>query len=140
MTVFDDIHESEITQSDDLFIVIRDRFPVSNGHSLIIARRLDAVTFFDLTEAEQQKMVRLIQRVKLELDALYSPDGYNIGMNCGISAGQTIMRFHCHVIPRYRGDMEDPRGGVRHCIPGHGNYLAGSRSIDCLNTHIRQGQ
>ena len=52
----------------------------------------------------------------------YSPDGYNIGMNCGESAGQTVFHFHCHVIPRYIGDMKNPRGGVRHCINGKGYY------------------
>ena len=50
------------------------------------------------------------------------PDGYNIGMNCGTAAGQTIMHFHCHIIPRYKGDTPNPRGGIRHCIPGKGDY------------------
>lgn len=52
----------------------------------------------------------------------YSPDGYKIGLNCGDSAGQTVFHFHCHLIPRYKGDMEDSRGGVRHCINGKGYY------------------
>ena len=52
----------------------------------------------------------------------HSPNGYNIGMNCGESAGQTVMHFHCHVIPRYKDDMDNPRGGIRHCIPEKGNY------------------
>ena len=52
----------------------------------------------------------------------YKPDGYNIGMNCGEVAGQTVFHFHCHVMPRYAGDMDDPRGGVRHCVEGKGDY------------------
>lgn len=52
----------------------------------------------------------------------HKPDGYNIGMNCGETAGQTVFHFHCHIIPRYKGDMENPRGGVRHCVSGKGNY------------------
>lgn len=52
----------------------------------------------------------------------FAPDGYNIGMNCGEAAGQTVMHFHCHLIPRYKGDMENPRGGIRHCIAGKGYY------------------
>ena len=126
MTVFDDIPESEHVCSSRSFFVIRDRFPVSNGHSLIISRRSSSVTFFDLATDEQQELLQLIETVKVDLDRVLSPDGYNLGMNCGAAAGQTVMRFHCHVIPRFAGDVEDPRGGVRWCVPGKGNYLAGS--------------
>ena len=59
---------------------------------------------------------------KKMIELNHSPDGYNIGMNCGTAGGQTIFHFHCHVIPRYNGDMENPRGGIRHCIKGRGNY------------------
>ena len=124
MTVFDDIPESDIVYSTTSFIVIRDRFPVSKGHSLIISRRRDAETFFDLSMDEQREMLDLIRIVKNELDEAHTPDGYNIGMNCGAAAGQTVMQFHCHVIPRFDGDVEDPRGGVRNCVPKRGNYLA----------------
>jgi diadenosine tetraphosphate (Ap4A) HIT family hydrolase len=64
----------------------------------------------------------LIDKAKDLIDYEFTPDGYNIGMNCGFAAGQTVMHFHCHVIPRYFGDMENPRGGVRHCIQGKGYY------------------
>ena len=64
----------------------------------------------------------MIEVAKKLIENDNSPDGYNIGMNCGESAGQTIFHFHCHVIPRYIGDMENPRGGVRHCVAGKGNY------------------
>ena len=125
MTVFDDIPESEYVCSSQSFFVIRDRFPVSDGHSLVISRRANAVTFFDLTTEERQELLQLIETVKTALDRDLSPDGYNIGMNCGAAAGQTVMRFHCHLIPRFAGDVEDPRGGVRWCVPSKGNYLTG---------------
>ena len=130
MTVFDDVPESDIIHSTTSFIVIRDRFPVSVGHSLIISRRHDAETLFDLSVDEQREMLDLIHVVKEELDEAHAPDGYNIGMNCGAAAGQTVMRFHCHVIPRFQGDVEDPRGGVRFCIPERGNYLAETETGD----------
>ncbi len=79
--------------------------------------------FFDLTNAEQRELLEMIGTVKVELDAELKPDGYNIGMNCGAAAGQTVMRFHCHVTPRFEGDVDDPRRGVQHCIPVKGNYL-----------------
>lgn len=123
MTVFDEISESEHVCGSNAFFVIRDRFPVSEGHSLIISRRSDAVTYFDLSSDEQQELLQLIEEVKTELESKLSPDGYNIGMNCGAAAGQTVMQFHCHIIPRFNGDMDDPRGGVRLCIPSKGNYL-----------------
>ena len=64
----------------------------------------------------------MIEHAKALTEKKYQPDGYNIGMNCGKAAGQTVMHFHCHLIPRYDGDMEDPRGGVRGVIPGRMGY------------------
>lgn len=103
------------------FFVLRDRYPVSPGHSLIITKQLRK-DYFDLTPEEQVELVKVIQQVKENILKEYTPDGYNIGMNCGEAAGQTVFHFHCHVIPRYKGDMDDPRGGVRHCISGKGYY------------------
>lgn len=103
------------------FFVLRDRYPVSPGHSLIITKQLRK-DYFDLTPDEQVELVKVIQQVKENILKDYTPDGYNIGMNCGEAAGQTVFHFHCHVIPRYKGDMDDPRGGVRHCISGKGYY------------------
>ncbi len=123
MTVFDDIPESEYVCGSSAFFVVRDRFPVSEGHSLIIAHRQDAVTYFDLSSDEKQELLQLVEQVKAGLESELSPDGYNIGMNCGAAAGQTVMQFHCHIIPRFDGDMDDPRGGVRLCVPRKGNYL-----------------
>lgn len=70
----------------------------------------------------------LVDDVKALLDERFRPDGYNIGINSGAAAGQTVMHLHVHVIPRYEGDMEDPRGGVRHVIPEKGNYLLNAES------------
>jgi len=103
------------------FFVIKDGFPVSPGHCLIICKELKE-TFFDLTSYEKQELVHLIETVKELIEKEHAPDGYNIGMNCGVAAGQSVMHFHCHVIPRYTGDMENPKGGVRYCIPEKGMY------------------
>lgn len=103
------------------FFGILDGFPVSPGHFLIVSKALK-VTFFDLSREEKDELFQLVETIKRMIDEVLAPDGYNIGMNCGEAAGQTVMHFHCHVIPRYVGDMEDPRGGVRHCIPMKGYY------------------
>jgi superfamily II DNA or RNA helicase/diadenosine tetraphosphate (Ap4A) HIT family hydrolase len=108
--------------SNSLAFAIRDAFPVSPGHTLIITKRVVA-TWFGATREEQQAILDLVEVVKRDLDAQDPrPDGYNVGFNAGEAAGQTVMHLHIHVIPRYRGDMDDPRGGVRHVIPWKGNY------------------
>lgn len=104
------------------FFLIRDKFPVGAGHTLIISKVLKE-DYFELNEEERIDLDKAITLAKQLIEMEYSPDGYNIGMNCGASAGQTIFHFHCHLIPRYNGDMKDPRGGVRYCIPDKGNYL-----------------
>jgi len=103
---------------------IFDGFPVSNGHSLVITRRL-VPNWFDATSSEQSAVMTLVNEVKELLDAKLrpKPDGYNVGFNAGDSAGQTVNHLHVHVIPRYTGDVEDPRGGVRFVIPEKANYL-----------------
>ena len=117
------IDPSEWVASNKLAVAIRDRYPVTDGHTLVVPRRLVA-TWFDASRKEQQSIFDLVEQVKRQLDAEFSPDGYNVGFNAGDAAGQTVMHLHVHVIPRYRGDMDDPRGGVRHVIPSRGNYLA----------------
>jgi diadenosine tetraphosphate (Ap4A) HIT family hydrolase len=115
----------EWVASNGLAFAIRDAFPVSPGHTLVIPKRLIA-SWFEATRAERGAMLELVDAVRRDLDAGESaPDGYNIGINVGEAAGQTVMHLHIHVIPRYRGDVPDPRGGVRHVIPGKGNYLVG---------------
>lgn len=109
--------------SNSLAFAIRDRFPVSPGHTLVITRRL-VPTWFEATSEEKVAIFDLVEQVKRDLDASHArPDGYNVGFNAGAAAGQTVMHVHVHVIPRYRGDMDDPRGGVRNAIPSRGNYL-----------------
>jgi diadenosine tetraphosphate (Ap4A) HIT family hydrolase/HKD family nuclease len=102
--------------------VIADRFPVSPGHALVVPRRVIA-TWWEATDEERADMLALVDEVKRQLDAELMPDGYNVGFNAGEAAGQTVDHMHIHVIPRYHGDMSDPRGGVRHVIPSKGNYL-----------------
>jgi diadenosine tetraphosphate (Ap4A) HIT family hydrolase len=117
--------ESDWIASNELAFAIYDRYPVSPGHALVVPRRLIA-TWFDASPEERQAIFELVDEVKRLLDARTpAPDGYNIGINCGEAAGQTVLHLHVHVIPRYRGDVPDPTGGVRHVIPGKGNYLAG---------------
>ena len=120
-SVFSNINESEMLYKDDYFFIIRDRYPVSEGHLLIIGSR-SCSDYFDLSEEEKNALTNAIIKAKYIIEKEFEPDGYNIGMNCGEAAGQTIFHFHCHVIPRYKGDMRDPRGGVRHCVEGKGYY------------------
>ena len=120
-SVFLNISKENYVLETHSFFVLRDRYPVSPGHSLIITKQIRK-DYFELTPEEQQELTDVITKVKENILKEYSPDGYNIGMNCGEAAGQTVFHFHCHVIPRYKGDMADPRGGVRHCINGKGYY------------------
>lgn len=98
-----------------------DGFPVSPGHMLIIPRR-HVSSFFDLLPEELNELPNVITEVKNYVDSFYEPDGYNIGVNVGEAAGQSIMHCHIHIIPRYKGDVVNPRGGVRGVIPSKQNY------------------
>ncbi|MCF8340443.1 MAG: HIT family protein [Chitinophagaceae bacterium] len=98
-----------------------DKFPVSPGHTLIIPKR-HCADYFDLTFKEQSDCWLMVNETKALLTAQYHPDGYNVGINIGASAGQTIFHLHIHLIPRYTGDVEEPRGGVRGVIPLKKNY------------------
>src|SRR4051794_9488262 len=122
MSVFLSIDKTEWIASNDLAFAVRDAFPVNPGHTLVIPRRVVA-EWWDASPAEQRAINDLVDRVKRRLDAEFAPDGYNVGFNSGIAAGQTVPHLHVHVIPRFDGDMADPRGGVRHVIPERGNYL-----------------
>ena len=103
------------------FFVIEDGFPVSPGHLLVISKELKP-DFFALSEAERLELPSAILIAKAWVEERHDPDGFNVGMNCGEAAGQTVMHFHCHVIPRYSGDMANPRGGVRGVIPEKQGY------------------
>ncbi|MEI8227038.1 MAG: DEAD/DEAH box helicase family protein [Planctomycetota bacterium] len=123
---FVEVPEAEWVCGNGLCFAIYDSYPVSPGHVLVITRRV-VPTFFECTAAEQVALMELVGEVKALLDERLDPrpDGYNVGFNAGAAAGQTVPHVHVHVIPRYAGDMGDPRGGVRHVIPEKGNYLAG---------------
>jgi diadenosine tetraphosphate (Ap4A) HIT family hydrolase len=125
---FLELPQSAWVASNELAFAIPDRFPVSKGHALVITRRLVA-TWFDASIDERQAILALVDEVKRRLDNEHQPDGYNVGFNAGLAAGQTVMHLHVHVIPRYRSDMDDPRGGVRHVLPSKGNYLCDVRSL-----------
>ena len=129
-SAFLSIAPSEWVASNDLAFAVRDRFPDSKGHTLVILKRLIA-TWFDATAAERLAIFALVDEVKAALDAELAPQGYNVGFNAGVAAGQTVMHLHVHVIPRFQGDMDDPRGGVRYVIPSKGNYL---RDVEPLAT------
>lgn len=112
---------ARVIDSNDQAFVIEDAYPVSRGHTLIVSRR-HVESFFDLTAQEVAKMVTLLHRANVWLDERYRPSGYNIGINIGADAGQTVLHVHLHLIPRYAGDVAVAEGGVRNVIPGHGNY------------------
>ena len=98
-----------------------DGFPVTPGHALIIPHR-HISSPFEMTDEERLGLWNLLTKVKEMIDTRYHPDGFNIGVNVGEAAGQTIPHLHIHLIPRYHGDMEDPRGGVRGVIPDKQHY------------------
>jgi diadenosine tetraphosphate (Ap4A) HIT family hydrolase len=116
------IPQSDWIHSNDLAFAVWDGYPVAPGHSLIIPKRLTP-SWWETTPDEQRAIFELLDEVKgIILSAGWKPDGWNIGMNLGAAAGQTVFHLHVHLIPRYKGDTVDPRGGVRHVIPERGNW------------------
>jgi diadenosine tetraphosphate (Ap4A) HIT family hydrolase len=109
------IYECEHTKA---FI---DTYPASPGHTLIIPKRHFA-TYFEATEDEIEAIGKALKAAKKILDKEFSPDAYNIGVNNGEAAGQSVMHLHVHLIPRYKGDVEDPKGGVRWILKDKANY------------------
>lgn len=110
-----------IAAKNDVGFVIRDEFPVSPGHTLIIPHR-HIGSFFELEPAERDGLMALLEQAKSQIDQEFKPAAYNIGINDGAAAGQTVPHLHIHLIPRYEGDMADPRGGVRYVIPEKAKY------------------
>jgi len=110
--IFCNYSKSEIIVENKFTYAILDHFPVNNGHCLIIPKRHFA-DFFEATEEEVKAIYSLMHEVKEMFEVQYEPAGYNIGINVGAYAGQTINHMHVHLIPRYVGDVEDPRGGIR---------------------------
>lgn len=105
----------------ELAFSARDTYAASPGHTLIIPKR-HVASFFELTPEEVAACMDLIREEKELIDEAFHPDGYNIGVNVGQAAGQSIFHVHIHLIPRYKGDVENPQGGVRHVIPKKGHY------------------
>ena len=106
---------------NDAAVAVRDAYPVTPGHTLVIPRR-HVASYFDATPLEREAMLALLDAAKQQLQAEFGPAGYNIGINDGAAAGQTIGHLHMHLIPRYAGDRPDPRGGVRWVIPDKADY------------------
>jgi len=121
MIDFSEIPEERKIYTSEYFFIIKDGYPVSPGHLLIISNQIKK-DFFNLSREEKNELPVIIDKAKELIEQGYTPDGYNIGMNCGESAGQTVFHFHCHIIPRYKGDMQNPRGGVRGVIPEKMKY------------------
>jgi len=118
---FCNFSEEDIILKNDLCYARFDKYPVNKGHVLIIPfRHFD--NYFNATKEEKIAFIELIDKAKEYLDQEFKPDGYNIGVNIGETAGQTIMHVHIHLISRYKGDMENPRGGVRGVIPARQKY------------------
>jgi ATP adenylyltransferase len=110
------IHENKFA------FAIYDGFPVSKGHSLVIPKRIVS-SVFDLNDDEYNHIFILLRDVKKILLEKFKPDGFNIGINNGTDAGQTVEHAHIHIIPRYKGDLKDPRGGVRNILPDNSGYI-----------------
>ena len=113
--------EREKILETEMSFAIYDGFPANEGHALIIPKRHTA-NYFDLSLEEQKDCIELLNRVKGIVQAKYNPTGFNVGININESAGQTVAHVHIHLIPRYEGDVEEPRGGVRGVIPERRNY------------------
>jgi diadenosine tetraphosphate (Ap4A) HIT family hydrolase len=123
LPAFVEVESARVLGLDDLFAVVADKFPVSPGHTLIIARR-PAGRFQALTGAEKARLLVWIDWTQQHLQTHLTPppDAFNLGLNDGPAAGQTMPQFHFHIIPRYAGDVPDPRGGIRHVIPTKARY------------------
>lgn len=115
------LDSSRIIMSNDHAVAILDGFPVSEGHTLIIPKRHIA-SLFEATVEEQTALLELLAQARQQLQDDLKPDGFNIGINDGSAAGQTVMHLHIHLIPRYAGDRPDPRGGVRWIFPDKAAY------------------
>ena len=120
------LHDCELCRPDmvlleDALAYVRfDNNSLSRGHVLVVPRR-HVANFFDMTEAEKASVIALLDSAKTYIEQEHKPDGYNIGVNIGKAGGQSRMHVHVHLIPRYTGDVVDPRGGIR-CV------LAGSKT------------
>lgn len=121
--IFCFIDPSRIIAENEYAFSVRDGFPVSDLHTLIIPKR-HVIEYFDLTSRELEAANSLLKSSSINLTSLDKKiTGFNIGVNVGLSAGQTVFHCHIHLIPRRNGDVNDPRGGIRHVIPLKGYYF-----------------
>jgi diadenosine tetraphosphate (Ap4A) HIT family hydrolase len=119
--VFCSLRPERLVHASAFSLIIRDAFPVSPGHTLIVPKR-HVESFFDTTDTERADLIALLLHARQLLDREFRPSGYNVGINDGVAAGQTVPHLHVHLIPRYQGDREDPRGGVRWILPDKAAY------------------
>ncbi|BDV42992.1 HIT family protein [Geotalea uraniireducens] len=114
-------NQSAILLANDRALAIPDAYPVTPGHTLIVPKR-HITSLFEASKEEQAALFDLVAKMRQLILQDRQPDGFNIGINDGIAAGQTVMHLHIHLIPRYAGDTEDPRGGVRWIMPKNAPY------------------
>lgn len=112
---------ARVLHASPLALALTDSYPVSPGHALIVPRR-HVASLFDASGDERREMLELLDRARATIRERHDPAGFNIGINDGIAAGQTVPHLHIHLIPRYHGDAPDPRGGVRWVLPGRADY------------------
>jgi diadenosine tetraphosphate (Ap4A) HIT family hydrolase len=128
---FCNLSSERILFENEHALVLRDGFPISPGHTLIVPKR-HVGSFFDTTDDEERAIFAALRRAHADLlrecatGKKRRPDGFNIGVNDGAAAGQTVLHLHVHLIPRYAGDVADPRGGVRWIFPEKADYWSGS--------------
>lgn len=115
------IEKSSLLLESELAYAILDNYPVNNGHILVIPKRHEK-DYFNLSTQEKEDLWNLLDKTNIYVTKTFNPDGMNLGINIGEVAGQTIMHCHLHLIPRYKGDTDDPRGGVRGVIPSKQKY------------------
>ena len=132
---FLEIHSDRWIASNRSAFAVWDRFPVTPGPARVVPRRL-ITSWWEASVDERHDMLALVEQVKQRVDEDFGPDGYNVGFNDGEAAGQTVPHLHIHLIPRYRNDVPDPRGGVRHVIPGKGNYLIEQKSGAAVDVEL----
>lgn len=118
---FCDLPAARILHTSPRARALRDGYPVSEGHTLVVPAR-HVASLWDLAPEERAELWALVDEVREALMASHGPDGFNIGVNEGEAAGQTVAHAHIHVIPRYAGDVEDPRGGIRWVVPERARY------------------
>ena len=118
---FCSIEPARVWLENEYAIALPDAYPVADGHTLVVPRK-HVTTIYELTTREQNAIWDLVGRVRERLITTSKPDGFNIGLNDGVAAGQTVEHAHIHVIPRRRGDVTEPRGGIRWVIADKARY------------------